>query len=76
MIREQIRNLKQRKKAQIDFNYFRELDQTVDQIKRVNEKTFKSTSAAQSSIFDKIKRIYNQITTETEGWIIGFIENN
>lgn len=36
MIREQIRNLKQKKKAQIDFNYFRELDQTVDEIKRVN----------------------------------------
>ena len=24
----------------------------------------------------KIKRLYNQITTETEGWIISFIEDN
>jgi hypothetical protein len=26
--------------------------------------------------FDKIRRIYNQMTTETEGWIVGFIEDS
>ena len=66
----------QKKKAQIDFNYERELDQTVDEIRRVNEKTFRKTDIAESSFFDKIRRIYNQMTTETEGWIVGFIEDN
>jgi hypothetical protein len=36
----------QKKKAQIDFNYERELDQTVDEIRRVNEKTFRKTDIA------------------------------
>ena len=66
----------QKKKAQIDFNYEKQLEQTVDEIKRVNEKTFKKTEAVESSFFDKIRRIYNQITTETEGWIVGFIQDN
>ncbi len=32
-----------------------------------------SNQVAESSIFDRIKRIYNQITTQTEGWIAGFV---
>ncbi len=36
----------------------------------------KNTSVAETGILDKIKRIYNQITTETEGWIAGFVEDS
>ena len=66
----------QRKKAQIDFNYQREIEQTIDDLKRVNDKAFKKTDVVQSSFFDKIRKIYNQMTTQTEGWILSFIEDN
>jgi len=33
-------------------------------------------TVAESGFLDKIKRLYNQITTETEGWIAGFVEDN
>lgn len=36
----------------------------------------KRTSVAETGFFDKIKRIYSQITTETEGWTLSFIEDN
>ena len=42
----------------------------------MTEKLFKKTEVAEASFFDKIKRIYNQMTTETEGWIVGFIEDS
>lgn len=65
-----------RKKAHIDLNYEREIQQTVDSLAHVNEKSFKKTSIAEVGFFDKIRRIYNQMTTETEGWIVGFIEDS
>jgi hypothetical protein len=36
----------------------------------------KSTPVAESSIFDRIKLMYNQMTTQTEGWIASFVEDN
>lgn len=36
----------------------------------------KNTGVAETGILDKIKRIYNQMTTETEGWIAGFVEDS
>jgi hypothetical protein len=44
---------------------------------RVTEQTLKKSNViAESGFFDKIKRIYNQMTTQTEGWIAGFVEDN
>ena len=34
----------------------------------------KQSKATSSSFMDKMKRLYCQMTTQTEGWIEGFIE--
>ncbi len=40
----------------------------------VNHSKLKSTkNISESGFFDKVKRAFSQITTETEGWIVGFI---
>ena len=75
-IKEKIKSLMKRKKAHIDINYEKELDMTKDELDHVTEKLFKKTEIAQASFFDKIKRIYNQMTTQTEGWIVSFIEDS
>ena len=33
-------------------------------------------TVAEGGILGKIKTIFNQITTETEGWISGFVEDS
>jgi hypothetical protein len=33
-------------------------------------------TVAESGLLNRIKTIFNQITTETEGWIAGFVEDN
>lgn len=61
----------------MDINVQRELDQALNEISRVTESNLnKNPNVAETGILDKIKRIYNQITTETEGWIAGFVEDN
>lgn len=42
----------------------------------MNEKSFKKTETANVGFLDKMKRIYSQMTTETEGWIVSFIEDS
>jgi hypothetical protein len=49
----------------------------MNEISRVTESNLKKNAVvAETGFFDKIKRIYNQMTTQTEGWIAGFIEDN
>ena len=36
----------------------------------------KNMTVAESGLLNRIKTIFNQITTETEGWIAGFVEDN
>jgi hypothetical protein len=51
--------------------------QTLKELSIVNEANLKrNTVVAETGIFNKLKRILNQITTETEGWIVGFIEDS
>ena len=65
------------KRVQLDINCKRELQVTLAEISRVNQNNLKkNVTVAESGFMDKIKRLYNQITTETEGWIAGFVEDN
>ena len=65
------------KRVQLDINCKRELQVTLAEISRVNQNNLKkNVTVAESGFLDKIKRLYNQITTETEGWIAGFVEDN
>lgn len=51
-----------------------EFYQTISEISKVTENNLrKCTTVVETGIFDKIKRIYNQMTTQTEGWIAGFV---
>lgn len=65
------------KRVQLDINCRKEISLTIGEISRVNESNLKkNATVAETGFLDKIKRIYNQITTETEGWIAGFVEDN
>jgi hypothetical protein len=55
-------------------NLPKELDATLSEILKINNQMLKKSSAiAESSLFDKLKLIYNQMTTQTEGWIASFV---
>ncbi len=52
------------KRVQIDLNLQREFEQALTDMGRVNESNLKKNSTvAETGLLDKIKRIYNQITT-------------
>ena len=65
------------KRIQINLPYQRQFSQTINEISRITQANLKKNSTiAEAGFFDKLKRIYNQMTTQTEGWIAGFIEDN
>lgn len=65
------------KRLQIKLNHEAEFDQSINQISHINESNLQgSAEVAETGFFDKIRRIYNQMTTETEGWIAGFVEDS
>ncbi len=64
----------ERKVAQLEMNLHKELDATLTEILKINNQMLKKcTTASESSFFDKIKLMYNQMTTQTEGWIASFV---
>ena len=52
------------------------MEQTIDEIDHVTDKSIKKTSVAEVGFLDKMKRLYSQMTTETEGWIASFVEDS
>ncbi len=56
----------ERKVAQLEMNLHKELDATLSEILKINNQMLKkTTTVAESSFFDKIKLMYNQMTTQT-----------
>lgn len=50
---------------------------TLKQLSHIHDGNMKkSSTVAETGFLNKMKRIYNQMTTETEGWIAGFVEDS
>lgn len=63
-VKQELKQISQLKRVQIDMNVQKEIHQTLAEIGRITEANLKkNTEVAQTGILDKIKRIYNQITT-------------
>ena len=76
-IKYELRQMAKAKRVQLGININREFVQAMKDFSYVNEGNIKKNeTVAETGILDKIKRIYNQITTQTEGWIAGFVEDS
>ncbi len=54
------------KRIQVSIPYEKEFEQTMNELGRVTEANLKNnTTVAEAGFFDKLKRIYNQMTTQT-----------
>lgn len=62
----QLKDLQQMKRIQVSIPYEKEFEQTMNELGRVTEANLKkNTTVAEAGFFDKLKRIYNQMTTQT-----------
>jgi hypothetical protein len=46
----------------------------LNELNNLNNVQREETEAISMNFLDKIRKLYHQMTTKTEGWILGFIE--